>query len=275
MLNKYDFTNKDDVIDQPSILKITSDQVQIIHAGGTSPDTKEIPEEGLVIQIGNIDSFIPPTPDPIDPDDPVDPTPTPTPDPDPDPSPDPDPDPQPSGDGNISFTLVNNCGYEVRLSGEAILNLYSSLTASSYTKQINVNWFGEHSADWTNNSLVIPTGGSYSWSTTIDNTYLNGNYYIQKNNNPYSASNPNYGSPLFIYSKYFSKSKQSEALGNGMYFTNIQEGCALQSNQTYIFTVYAMRNEAMLADTNTTVSSFNTSGKSYAILYKGQTSLPQ
>lgn len=78
MLNKYDFTNNDDVIDQPSILKITGDQVQIIHAGGTSPDTKEIPEEGLVIQIGNIDSFIPPTPDPIDPDDP-EPTPTPIP----------------------------------------------------------------------------------------------------------------------------------------------------------------------------------------------------
>ena len=60
-----------------------------------------------------------------------------------------------------------------------------------------------------------------------------------------------------------------------MYFTNIHESCKLQPNQAYIFTIYAIRAEAMLADTNTTVSTFNASGKNYAILYKGQTSLPR
>lgn len=265
MLNKYDFTNNDDVIDQPSILKITSDQVQIIHASGT--DTEEIPEEGLVIQIGNIDSFIPPTPDPIDPDDPE---PTPSPDPTPDPGPDPDPDPQPSGDGNISFTLVNNCGYEVRLCGEANLNIYRNPTDShgDYAAQLGVHIKGQHSSDWTNNDIILQPGGTKSWTATIDNGYLTGNYYICKNDSPYWAG------PIFIYSKYYSVSRSSVQHGNGMYFTDT-ETQALQANKNYTFTITKMNEDAILADTSTTVTSLVSSGKRYAILYEGQTSLPQ
>lgn len=395
MLNKYDFTNNDDVIDQPSILKITSDQVQIIHAGGTSPDTKEIPEEGLVIQIGNIDSFIPPAQDPIDPDDP-EPIPTPTPedgitmtvmivnsaggklnirrlqlllwDEDnqqiqsvtgtittnnrieqgssarctvifekeyeglhfaseeqysetsylcncgykingsdytfttsgvsesyifqdggsftvtipnnttewmgggqtPTYDTDPDPDPQPSGDGNISFTLVNNCGYEVRLCGEANLNIYRNPTDShgDYAAQLGVHIKGQHSSDWTNNDIILQPGGTKSWTATIDNGYLTGNYYICKNDNPYWAG------PIFIYSKYYSVSRSSVQHGNGMYFTDT-ETQVLQANKNYTFTITKMNEKAILADTSTTVTSLVSSGKSYAILYEGQTSLPQ
>ena len=87
---KYDSINYDEVIDQPSILTVTKDQVTIIHASGT--DEMEIPDEGqLAIQIGNIDSFDPPTPTP-----------------EPEPEPTPTPTPAPTGDASITVTIKNN-----------------------------------------------------------------------------------------------------------------------------------------------------------------------
>ena len=221
MLNKYDFTNKDDVIDQPSILKITSDQVQIIHASGTN--TEDIPEEGLVIQIGNIDSFIPPTPDPIDPDDPE---PTPTPDPDPDP--DPDPTPTPSGEeasrsisyvsdgeqGKITLNLINQTGYDVYLNGFFGIRIKPNsgtdawgsdnhLTNGAITIHSDLNTPSDVSDGWPHyytNPHHIANGQSKSFAitefvsydgngTTVTrnatpiNTYANNNWHFVSSNN--------------------------------------------------------------------------------------------
>lgn len=55
---KYDFNNNNAVVDQPSIWKISRDQISITHAGGT--DNMSIPSDGqLTIQVGNIDTIIP------------------------------------------------------------------------------------------------------------------------------------------------------------------------------------------------------------------------
>lgn len=54
---KYDFNNNNAIVDQPSIWKISRDQIQITHAGGT--DNMSIPSDGqLTVQVGNIDSII-------------------------------------------------------------------------------------------------------------------------------------------------------------------------------------------------------------------------
>ena len=284
--NKYDFTNKDDVSDQPSILKITSDQVQIIHAGGTN--TEEIPEEGLVIQIGNIDSFIPPTIDPIDPDEPVDPTPTPTPDPDPDPVPDPDPDPTPtpSGDdhapetivystaeytgGNgIKFVITNNTSSEARFTGKVILNIAKSPTDWSGYRQVNAHMHGPQSASsWDRNDIIIAAGGSYTSPeiTTIDAAdngttanFTDGTWYLM------NSINNAYGYPIFLYTREYSRSRNAISGSQNMYAAAPTQNVKLQRGYTYYLNLYWKNPYASLDP--------DKSGARYIILAENQTNL--
>ena len=57
-MEKYKFENNKAVVDQPSIITISSTSVSIEHAGST--DTTSIPDDAnLTIQIGNIESYNP------------------------------------------------------------------------------------------------------------------------------------------------------------------------------------------------------------------------
>lgn len=286
---KYDFTNNDDVIDQPSILEITNSQVSIIHAGGT--DTKEIPEEGLTIQIGNLDSFIPDTPDPIDPDDPK---PTPSPDPtlDPDPDPDPDPTPTPSGDdyapettvystaeytgGNgIKFIITNNTGSEARLSGAVTLNLSRNQndwtnSTQAYADIVDSNiGIPDQDGDYHKNNIIIPVGGSYTSPeiTTITGIYMpttdftDDTWYLMNSISPTNV----YGYPIFLYTREYSKSRSNVSGSQNMYAAAPTQNVKLLRGYTYHLNLYWKNPYASLDP--------DKSGEKYIILAENQTNL--
>lgn len=180
-MEKYKFENNKAVVDQPCIITISKSSVSIEHASNT--DNTDIPDAGLTIQVGNIESYNPtnlsPEPEPE-----ITPTPTPsgggdtpsgggdepggdnpggdTPGGGDNPDTPVNPD-VPSGSG-IILNITNNCGKEVRLSGKIVLNVGknpNSWDNVNNATQVEANMY-QNGADTHTNHISIPVGGTYT-----------------------------------------------------------------------------------------------------------------
>ena len=169
---------------------------------------------------------------------------------------------------SITIKLTNSTSNEIRLCGEAIMNISQNPTDTEWSNTIgiNVHLVSSHSTGWKNeaNDIVIPAGGTKSWSYNIDSKYFDGTYYIMEVDH-------GYGYPLYLYSKYYSKNSNAVKQGNGMYHTKTTHQ-KLQSGGTISVTVDRLKDDAMLADNNTTISTIP-SDKNYAILIPGTLTL--
>ena len=300
-MEKYKFENNKAVVDQPSIITISSTSVSIEHAGST--DTASIPDDAnLTIQIGNIESYNPTeieqepvpevTPNPSEggssggqqgggesggdneggnsgsqegggdnPDTPI------------------NPDPTPSGNGNITIKVNNRTGGEIRLCGEVIMNIsrHPLDTSWSDVKTLQVDFVNPHSHGWANetNDRVIANGSYTTWTCSVDSQYLDGTYGIMQ-----CSTNNEYGVPLYLYCKYYNKEKGTVSQGNGMYHTVVNSRQILQSGATIEVTVDRLKlkngssgpTDSMVATSSTTTSNIPSDIK-YVILLPGKLTL--
>ena len=168
--------------------------------------------------------------------------------------------PTPGGGNGVTFVLQNNCGKEVRLTGRVTLNISTNPTNWASSIQVPANPHGPQiGASWAYNDIIIPAGGSYTWTTNeIPAQYTSGSYYLM------STDKDQYNYSIYLYSRIWRTSKGKTEGSTGMYRVYPLQNARLQNGTTYYLNLYWANPEASLDP--------DRSGK-YIILGYGKTSL--
>lgn len=150
--------------------------------------------------------------------------------------------PTPGGGNGVTFVLQNNCGKEVRLTGRVTLNISTNPTNWASSIQVPANPHGPQvGASWAYNDIIIPAGGSYSWTTNeIPAAYTAGNYYLM------STDKDQYNYSIYLYSRIWRTSKGKTEGSTGMYRVYPLQNARLQNGTTYYLNLYWANPEASL-----------------------------
>ena len=132
---------------------------------------------------------------------------------------------------------MNNCGVEARFSGKVIINVSNSPTNWGFYRQVNANMHGPTvGSSWAYNDIIIPPGGSYTSPeiTTIDPAdgqaaanFTDGNWYFM------NYDNGPYGHTVFLYTREYSRSRNSTSGSQHMYWATPLQNTKLLRGYTY------------------------------------------
>lgn len=282
-MEKYKFENNKAVVDQPSIITISKTSVSIEHAGST--DTEDIPDAGLTIQVGNIESYNP-TPINTEPVPEVNPT-----QPDNPGGSGEEPGGESGGDneggnsgsqegssasgggttpvvqsgntcyveqtgGNgIKYVIHNQTGIEARLSGGVVLNLSKNPNDWEGSTQAYAHMHAPTiGSSYAYNDIIIPIGGSYTSPTVTtitgiyqpDTNFLDGTWYFM------NTERSLYMHSIFIYSRIWNNHDKESQGSNHMYWAvNPPQNAKLQNGITIHLFLTNVNPEATLQDAST------------------------
>ena len=212
-----------------------------------------------------------PDPTPVTP---VNPDPTPVTPVNPDPAPvNPDPVVVPgqavyTGGNGIRFVITNNCGVEARLSGGLVLNLSKHPGDWANSTQAYAHMHAPTvGSSYAYNDIIIPPGGKYTSPeiTSITGIYQPGTNFTDGSWYFMNSDNGPYGHSIFLYSRIYSRSRNSTSGSNHMYVVYPLQNTKLLRGYTYYLNLYWKNPDASLWP--------DMSGSKYIILGYGKTGL--
>jgi hypothetical protein len=173
-----------------------------------------------------------------------------------------------TGGNGIRFVITNNCGVEARFSGGVVLNLSKNPNDWANSTQAYAHMHAPTvGSSYAYNDIIIPPGQSYTSPeiTTITGIYMPGVNFTDGSWYLMNSDNGEYVHSIYLYTRMWSKSKNSSGGSNHMYVAAPPQNTKLQRGYTYYLNLYWKNPDASLWP--------DTSGSRYIILGYGKTGL--